>query len=275
MGLDGAVHCNCYEKGRTKPLPFSPELVELNAEGYFELTVPDDTGKNLVRQLREWENECCLHPNRYRVMTQVSNWWGYRHFLESVEKIGWDRFPVLYEYLPNGNTGTLPAQHAPQALVEIELFREIAFFGIHHLLVKSDTGEKLYEMPGTFIWSKDVSIGYDENGVYFLNGETDAEVFRAKRLEQRILYETMPMDENERSEIAVEFYDPDTEARFRCMTTISGAATVSDGEMKFDNPRLLHVEARPHTAADFEYILHPLKLLCEAAVETGNPVVWL
>jgi hypothetical protein len=274
MGLDGAVHCNCYETGRAKPLPFSPELVRQNAEGYFELTVPDSPKQNLTGLLEEWLENGCAHPNRYRIMVRVSDWWGYRHFLEAIEKLGWERFPILYEYLPNGNTGTIPASHAAQALAEIQLFREIAYFGTHHVLVKSDTGEKLYEMPGTFIWSPDVSIGYDENGVYFLNGETDAEVFRAKRLEQRILYETTPFDHNERSETAVEYYDPDTEARFRCMTTITGAATVSEGEMKFDHPRLLHVEARPHTAADFEYILFPLKLLCEASVETGNPVIW-
>jgi hypothetical protein len=40
------------------------------------------------------------------------------------------------------------------------------------------------------------------------------------------------------------------------------------------SPDRLAVRSRPRSAADFAYIVDPLRRLCEASVATGNPVMW-
>ena len=37
-------------------------------------------------------------------------------------------------------------------------------------------------------------------------------------------------------------------------------------------PQRLRIEYRPRSAADYGYIVKPLRVLCQAAVATGNPV---
>jgi hypothetical protein len=99
--------------------------------------------------------------------------------------------------------------------------------------------------------------------------------FRAMRVEQRVLAETPRAEQ-------VEYINRDTGQRFIWSTAISGQAIPwpdgrmqdDEGRFRFEHPRYLHVEERPHTAADFAYILDPLRRIFTASLEVGNPVYW-
>jgi hypothetical protein len=95
------------------------------------------------------------------------------------------------------------------------------------------------------------------------------------RVEQRVLDDTPTVQK-------VEYINRDTGQRFVWSMAISGAAIPwpdgrmqnDEGQIRNEHPPYLHVEVRRRTAADFAYILDPLRRIFAASLEIGNPVYW-
>ncbi|MFC4912167.1 hypothetical protein [Actinomadura gamaensis] len=256
MGLDAFVLCRCWQDGRTSEPPVPPELVKADEYGPY---VEGDAGEP---EFSVWKDgAACPHENMEAASERISNWGGYRCFQQAMEAAGWERFPVLREYLPESNGGTLPAERAREALGELASFRDRADVGRETVLLDEDTGTVLAAniraYGGVFVWDGIAKrrVGVDERGLFVLD-DADRELFRARRCTQRRVRAGR--------------------IRFR---TEDGAETTLDlasaiGEQDGSYPARLTVVERPLGGSYFDYAVEPLRRVCEAAVETGNPVVW-
>ncbi|MCU0514274.1 MAG: hypothetical protein MUE40_17095 [Anaerolineae bacterium] len=273
MGLDAFVRCNCYRDGQAQPFPL-PHLeahIVVNDDGFLALNVPEDDHPEALRQFDEWKSHACPHEGMMVVFERISNWSGYRAFQEALGRMGWRHFPTLERELPALNGGQMPTAAAVRVLAELGLFRRRIGQQHNLFLVNSDSGDVVYEYiavyDGVFMWSGDekLNFGFNAGGFFIAAQHPQSAVrngrvlFQALRLEQRLL--SAPGEP-----LRVEYFNADTEERFLCHSLTGGTID--------DYPALLHVEERPLTPEDFEYILLPLQKVCEAAIATGNPVVW-
>jgi hypothetical protein len=284
MGLDASVMCHCFASGRTSEPPCPRDWLEIDEEGYlnpkpeYDSAVPFGT-------IYGWMQGCCEHPGMACACEALANWPGYRLFQEALASVGWDRFPVLHRELPEANGGKMDAGKAALVLDELADFRDVGFIGSNFCLVDSSGGEEIREhvasYQGIFILDgrSGLNVGFDGNGL-FIRDRDGAELFRTTRFRQTLLDPDTDMHGPEPGR--VEFVDLDTGQTFECRIAISGNAIPwPDGRMqddkgrcRFDHPREIHVETRSVLSTDFAYILDPLTRICQASVETGNPVRW-
>jgi len=111
-------------------------------------------------------------------------------------------------------------------------------------------------------------------------GLAPREVFRSKRFEQ-ILLEPKKADNMEEDQWVM-FRSCDGRQSLICDLPVSGDfipwsnGEMEDehGRMRFHRPRFLHFEQRERTRQEYDYIVQPLRVLCEAAIATGNPICW-
>jgi hypothetical protein len=92
MGLNAVVMCNCFREAKTTRPPFPHEWLEVDDEGYFNLTKSRDSDKNRIRQ-HEWIKFCCEHEGMNLAYECVANWNGYRLFQAARAEVGWQHFP--------------------------------------------------------------------------------------------------------------------------------------------------------------------------------------
>ena len=124
-----------------------------------------------------------------------------------------------------------------------------------------------------------LEAGVDPQGFFLREGNPPSrELFRAGRFEQRLLGER-PLVGYDGD---VEYVDLDGGKRFVGRIAVTGREIPwPDGRMeddrgrsRFEHPVRLHVEERQRSAADFAYIVEPLRAVFRAAVAVGNPVYW-
>jgi hypothetical protein len=275
MGLDASVMCNCYRLGKTKPCPF-PDYFAVDADGFPTLSLPYDGNEDRFDEFEEWLADCCEHPHMDYQAVYIANWKGYESFLDALEQIGLDHFPVLQAELPRINEGTMSAQSAAAALRELAYFEDAGHAIPKTFLVNSETGEVIgssnMAQGGKFGWDgrTGLNIGFDDRGFFVQDAwEMNRELFRAMRFEQRLI-ESESLDKREQ----FEFIDLDSDRRFTSSTALRVFVQGEDGQLRQEYPHLLHVEQRGIEADYFAYVLDPLKTIFQAAVETGNPVRW-
>jgi hypothetical protein len=279
MGLDASVMCNCYREGKAKPCPF-PEHFYVDEEGFPALNLPHEYNEDKFEAFDRWLATCCDHPDMDFAAVFISNWKGYRSFLQALEQLGWDRFPTLHVELPDddqdSNQGLTTAEAAKKALEELEFFKAQGDSIPKTFLIDSDTGEPLASTTmaygGMFGWNgrTGMNLGFDEKGFFIVDAwELNREMFRAMRFEQRVL-EAESLDKAQQ----FEFIDLDTERRFICSTPLKLFVRDASGQLKQSYPQRIHVEERSVDVQYFTYILEPLTYILNAAVETGNPVRW-
>lgn len=104
MGLDATVMCNCFRDGKTTLPPFPRDWFETDEEGYINLKREHNSDENWVEQYA-WEQSCCEHEGMDFACERIPNWTGYRQFQAALGEIGWQKFPVLKQQLPNANGG--------------------------------------------------------------------------------------------------------------------------------------------------------------------------
>lgn len=307
MGLDAFVYCNCLKEGKTKPytLPFGWRF---NAEtGYFEPDIntdDDDEFDAKWQDLQDWAGDACEHGDLIHTFDRIANWFGYRKFLNALERHGWAHFPALEAELPDGNQGTTTPEAAAVILEELAYFRE-RVASLSYFLVDTVSGEVLHEYneayQGIFLYDgrSGVDIGIDPDGLFIVErtrGRTfmddvgeiikgipgipqRRELFRAMHFEQRLLE---PQLTSNHQGGRVEYFSADTEDRFICSAAISGRQIPwpdgrmenDAGQIRLEYPQAMHVEARSVASDHFAYIIEPLLAVCKAAIETGNPIVW-
>jgi hypothetical protein len=285
MGLDASVMCNCYRQGLASPPPVSPDLIEVDDEGYLSLAVPYDDNDELYFLFADWKQHACLHSDMEYASVRVANWTGYRAFQQALARIGQEHFPTLQAELPNSNGGLMSAISATKALQELELFRR-ANLGSNIFLVNSQTDDEIHEYiasyEGVFILSgrAGVDIGFDERGLFVVKrSEPRQELFRSMRFEQRLLEPDLTLAYKDGK---VELIDLATGWSFEGTTAISGRQIPwpdgrkqdDQGRVRFEYPRFMHVEERKLAAGDFAYALDALTEIFQAAIITGNPVRW-
>lgn len=283
MGLDATVMCNCFRDGRTTPPPFPRDWLEVDDEGYLNLTKEHDSDDNW-RKSYEWEQSCCEHEGMKFALEHISNWTGYRQFQEALGEVGWQHFPVLKEQLPNANGGLTPSTASSLALLELEIFTAVNQIGIKTVLVDTSSGEGLHEYiaayDGVFIFDgkRGINVGLTEFEFFAIDSTSGGDLFRAKRFRQSNKNGEKLSGNGE----GLVWEDLDTRQIYESGIAISGKQIPwedgswqkPNGQCRFEYPSEFHVEHRPRLVADFEYIVQALRTVFDASVKTGNPVRW-
>ncbi|MEV4255146.1 hypothetical protein AB0J52_18490 [Spirillospora sp. NPDC049652] len=264
MGLDAFVLCRCWQDGRTTEPPVPRERIKSDDYGPY---LDGESGATLLMDpldgvFQMWKaGAACPHEHMEIARERIASWGGVASLRQAMENAGWERFPVLREHLPESNGGELPAERADEALAELAAFRACDRVGTEVVLLDEDTGDVvatgIRAYRGVFVWDGMARrrVGVDERGL-FVSDDSGRELFRALRCTQRRVRAGR--------------------VRFRAEdgaeTTLDLTSTI--GERDGSYPTRLHVVERPLGGAYFDSVLEPLRKVCEAAVETGNPVVW-
>jgi hypothetical protein len=258
MGLDAFVYCRCWQDGLAAPPPVGP--VGFDEEGYLGLRVPWEGNEDAHMAVETWLTRACPHERMEQAREHVSNWAGLRMFQQALEEVGWSRFPVLHSGLPRANGGFLPTQQASLVLAELDVFQSVARLEDEVVLVDEATGRVLMSYvaayEGVMMLGPGYRAGVDPDGFFVLDpeGYPPAVLFRAIRFSQQ------PLPGGE-----VELVGDGRTVRVSMPLV---------GEHDPVPPRWLAVESRPRTPEYFDYVVEPLRRLCEASVQTGNPVMW-
>jgi hypothetical protein len=264
VGLDAFVRCRCWQDGFATP-PGDPELVGVDEDGWLGLLVPYEGNEAAHREFDEWLHGGCSHERMRYVDERVSNWGGYRMFQDALRHAGPSHFPTLFAELPESNGGQMSAEAAGRALGELDFFIHQAALGDDVVLVDEATGAVVMEYiaayDGVMMLGPGYRAGVDPEGFFVLDPNTDPPLtlFRSTRFGQRVV-----------DEDRVEFADRALAERPPVLVAMPPVR----GWDHQPEPSELRVEVRPRTAWAFGYILEPLNRLCQAAVTTGNPVVW-
>lgn len=275
MGLDAVVYRN-HRDEKLKPFPGYERYVNFDEDGFPYLDLPYEGNEPVFERFEQWVYEEMFESGGIIYYeTHIATWNGYRAFLTALDKIGWAHFPILHAYLPDGNEGMMPPEAAYTALEELERFYEKRDKITTPCLVDTETGELIREYNplrgGVFQRGETINIGLDEDG-FFIRESTEEddlfdldgrELFRARRVEQR-----------QRENGDVEYYNADDETRFVCRQAVSRFRPDDEGKLTAVRIHLLHVEERPLDIKRFDYILAQLRGVFKAATEVGTPVIW-
>jgi hypothetical protein len=243
MGLDAFVRCRCWEDGGYQPPPIP---VSVDEDGILSATEP--CGDEEWRAVDAWKATACPHEDMEAASEHISNWGGYRAFQSALETAGWQHFPTLKAELPNANGGQMPAEASTRAFAELIYFTEHADVGTETVLLDEDTGTEvtayIAAYHGETYFYLDWRAGVSPDG--FVVRKDGQPVFQSMRFEQ----------------IGDDLVDGDQRVKWFMKEPLG------EGAKRF------HVVTRPITTDHFGYVVEPLKILCRASIETGNPVVW-
>jgi hypothetical protein len=282
MGLDASVRCNCWEKGLCKPPPvpiyvndddwieIDEDQLDLDAVDFSSLPdageLDEDPIVACIDLFDQWRAEACEHPEMDYAWGRVGSWGDVSAFIHFMAQIGWQRYPVLKAALPLGNDGLTPPDVARQMIAELEDLLKVERAGFTTCLIESASDEAIYEYleahNGIFAWSGEIEMGLNRQYFIIRDRKTQQIVFQARRFEQRIL-ETA----DDGQPLRVEFFNGDDESR--CI--VGQPLRVWDN---MEYPKLWHVEQRETDADDFADVIDTLLYLCQASIDTENPIRW-
>jgi hypothetical protein len=257
MGLDASVSCRCYADHKTRSPPPHAEHVELDDEGYVGLRLEWSGHREEHEAFRLWKATCCEHANMEAASERISNWAGVRALQSALAELGWERFPVLREHIPDANGGSVSPDASAAALDELARFTELVAASKNAFLVDADTGAEIFDYipqyEGLFLFdSASGDIGFDPRGIFVRLRDPKREIFRAMHVEQRAIAG-----------------DP-KHVRLVCLDTQRESPPVC----RVHGAARLRVVTRARGAADFDFILRALRVVFRASVATGNPVRW-
>lgn len=167
MGLDATVRCRCFEEGKLKPGPVSPDDVYVDEEGYLSSHKLDAAHERftyrqfdarygaLWREFMDWANSCCEHECGEYCSERVGNIAGCAQFEALVEAAGGEaEFPLLSKLLPHANGGTYPAEMAAATLEELDRFVERVVDVDEWVLCDVESGAEIWASTekGSFPW---------------------------------------------------------------------------------------------------------------------------
>ena len=270
MGLDAFVRCNCWRDGKTKPVPVPLELMKIDEEGYFDLTLPYEGNEETYALFDGWCENGCGHEGMQIIHERVCNWGGKRFFLEALERAGIENFPVLWNEFPQSNGGQLSVENARLGLQELHFLWESADLGSVAELVEEGSEEIIFSGEGEWQFKGQQGVILSREALLIMNSKTEKVRFSARRLAQRKLDEKWN-----------EWTNLDTGKRFKTEFSLSIDVPWPDGkwenEQGVGNSRLVEIarwRERPMTPLDLDYIIAPLTRLFQASIEIGNPVCW-
>jgi len=279
--------CACYSKGLVPQPAFAHHLI-VDEDGYLNLDLAPDGHEALYEQFDAWVRSACGHPGMVYAFVSLGTWAAYRSFVQALADLGWQRFPFLRQQLPQSNGGLTLAETVQAMVRELDLFGRQAPFGVRYVLVDSGSGHVLQESiaahEGKFLYDgpEGLEMGLDEAGFFILRKDAQGdqrETFRSTAFEQVLL----EPDRTERHEPGrVRYVDLASGTQFECRTALPGQTipwpdgrTQNDrGQARFAYPRRMVTEQRSRRPQDYVGILEPLRTICNASIETGNPIRW-
>lgn len=276
MSYSAFVTCNCYKDGLTTEPPYK-DLVSSDDQGVC-LMIPDELwerDKEIIyqmdRQFDQWKLTACEHPDMYATHEYLCNISGMADFKYIIDKLGGrDRFPVLTEYLPVANGGTLPTEYAAEALQELQRLESEALPEEYMMLRDESSGELIASTNSNtyflFVFTayNKYNYGIDKGGFFILentenNGEEISYVkFRSTHFQQQTL-----------SAELYRFIDLATGKFFECSARLNSGMEDTAHENTY-----IVTREEVLVANYYAYILVPLKKLASASIQTGNPIVW-
>ena len=274
MGLDAYVPCNCYREGKTKTPPPTQEELCIDEDGFlrpvhyrdipYDEIKDDEEFRKIYDELDDWKWNACDHKYGNYIDERVGNWSTARYFTWVVRQFPEGSFPLLINLLPANNEGSVPVQDAPEILRELAELRkrlpEIKGF----FLVDGMKDQVVYDgsdyLDGNFAWIDKQILGFDKNGLYVLDRETEELLFKAKEV-----METVETDDDGKKHT---LWTDVSDSENKIVVNDDPISKLEDGVVGY-----LKVEIRPMSADDV-YAIAPLERLFKASIETGNPVFW-
>lgn len=274
MGLDAYVPCNCYREGKTKTPPPTQEELCIDEDGFlrpvryrdipYDEIKDDEEFRKIYDELDDWKWNACDHKYGNYIDERVGNWSTARYFTWVVRQFPEGSFPLLIDLIPAANGGSVPVKDAPEILRELAELRkrlpEIKGF----FLMDGMKDQVLYDgsdyLDGNFAWIDKQILGFDENGLYVLDGETEEQLFKAKEV-----METVETDADGKKRT---LWTDVSDSENKIVVNHEPISELEDGVVGY-----LKVEIRPMSADDV-YAIEPLERLFKASIETGNPVFW-
>jgi len=273
MGIQASVMCRCYALGQTTPCPF-PQAFQADPAAMPALLLDfDDLDEAAEAQQRflAWLERCCPHPRMEQRREFIASWRSYRQFVEALEQLGEEAFPLLYEQLPQGQDGITAPELAQPMLEELALF-EARQSDLRQVVLFDDERGQVISMGSDVLRGAlaldrltGYDLGFDEQGFFIRDRlEYDRLLFRARRVEQRLLHP---------DSLEVEYVDLDGEQRLRCRAAFGPLAVDEAGIPRMALQRF-SVQEQAMAQGRFAYIVEPLRRILQAAQETGHPVRW-
>ncbi|MGH1539244.1 MAG: hypothetical protein ACRBHB_02380 [Arenicella sp.] len=282
MGLDATVMCNCIRDGLKIPEEFENVFV-MDEDGYPSLTLGYEGNEDIYQKFDGWVENSCSHEDMDKACERISNWYGVRVFQNTLSKLNRNnRFDTLLREIPDANGGITTSIAAKKMIEELKTFEVIDAFGKKHVLIDEESGEEIWEyIPqygGKMILSgsEGINLGIDESG-FFIVSDQGQELFRSNKFKQNL--NNRGVTERHGS-AEVEYVDLSNSYSFTCHSAISGKQIQwedgswenSKGQVRFEYPETFYTDVRDREPEEFKYIIEPLKIICEAAIETNNPI---
>lgn len=276
MGIHASVSCNCYREGKASPFPladratFTFDPSHLPALTWLE-ELDEDELEDGYEDFRAWLATCCSHSNMHYAQEFIASWKGHQAFVEAIEALGKEAFPLLLSQLPDGEDGITSSDIAQAMLLEVADF-EARYITLTHTVLRDTERDDIISMGSQVmngVLAMDRLTGYDigfnESGFFVRDRlEFNRLLFLATHVEQRLL----------RPELQeVMYVDRETGKTFVCHTPFGKWYNDVDGI-----PRMylqqFEIVALPIQEGRFAYILEPLKRILNASIMTKNPIRW-
>lgn len=267
MGYDAYVNCNCYKEGKTADFLYE-EYLQIDEDGVYPV---DGSNDEVYKEFYKWKKTACIHPDMEMADEHLANAWGMGEFKLLIEKLGGkDIFPILSQYLPVCNGGTLPAEHAHQALVEVERICNSDKTEMHLVLkdrnghLISSTNDLSYIV--VFAWTGRGRYTYGLYKNSFVIIEKRKTLF-SRNEKEKIIFSSKHFIQYRLSDDKYKFVDIDCKHTFTCSMGLGEDKNVEGLECRVTEENL-------SIADNYQYILNPLRNLLQASIETGNPIIW-
>ena len=301
MGLDATVRCRCFEEGKLKPGPIPFDDLFVDEEGYLSSRKLSEAYSRfdyrqfqarygaLEDAFREWLDSACEHEGGDYWGEHVGNWSGVGMFQYYCEQIGEETIPVLFHILPDGNGGIFPAEKAPAALAELDIFDA----WLDAKMKENPTGTLVDSKTGKEVWSPEddkiillaptiatvdirdglfciIDDGDHKGDVIFSSSHLACErLGDAPNKDRLARYADYPPCARPAKTIEDDMkasYQMKCHNSYQAITFLSSFEFCENGKAEF---RIGSRKAWPWTFANVA-----LRRLLEASVETGNPIRW-
>jgi hypothetical protein len=195
MGIDVAVHCRCWEDGRTSEPPVPPDLILP-----VDLTDPDRqrpelhedvTSRRTIAAFYRWRSEqACDHRNMIVLAERIWRWHGTEAYTSAFSTMDHDRCPVLAAIAYGSGGVPLSAEDAGAAINELDWLTDharTADLGEITEVVDVVSGERWWVEPLMY-QAPPWAIGLDRRGLFIWDAKASdparerVELMRAVRL---------------------------------------------------------------------------------------------
>jgi len=275
MGLDAFVRCNCYEEGKTKPLPFNKDWLFLNEDGIFEILFPEGVPQEeqwaLEDELTLWLETCCEHEELYRCYTRVGNIHGIDKFCRALEQSerGSNKYEILLNNIPAGNYGMIDISVNAQIAAKLDEFcKQLSEeTGIFLIDVKTgDTHSSCVESTFVERYRKEgIYIELDKDGVSVVEVDDINKVSKLLFRSMHFTHEILP----EEKKVLL----TDVATKQQIVTIFPSFKHPFNETPSCNGMKELKVIRRPFKPEEF-LAIGALRKLLQASEETGNPIYW-